>query len=189
MDKQGILSWPNPSPETVLFFSGRVEPPHSSQDDLRDDLSVNSYCRVEMDEDREEVSAVSSCPCVSDSLWWFHLFFSLCCRSGRSRLFCVHHQRCLLSRGRGLSLARAPMIMCAPLTRSDVDVPASPRPLGQNTTLVPTLASAVTQREGRTTRSQSKTSVSLDLTSSPVCSNFLLWFCVSPGLCCGLSRC
>uniref|UniRef100_A0A3P8UWB3 Transmembrane protein 94 n=1 Tax=Cynoglossus semilaevis TaxID=244447 RepID=A0A3P8UWB3_CYNSE len=64
VDKQGILSWPNPSPETVLFFSGRVEPPHSSQDDLRDDLSVNSYCRVEMDEDREEVSAVSSCPCA-----------------------------------------------------------------------------------------------------------------------------
>uniref|UniRef100_A0AAQ6AHB3 Cation-transporting P-type ATPase C-terminal domain-containing protein n=1 Tax=Amphiprion ocellaris TaxID=80972 RepID=A0AAQ6AHB3_AMPOC len=43
VDKQGILSWPNPSPETVLFFSGRVEPPHNSQDDLRDDLSVNSY--------------------------------------------------------------------------------------------------------------------------------------------------
>uniref|UniRef100_A0A3B3XGH2 Cation-transporting P-type ATPase C-terminal domain-containing protein n=1 Tax=Poecilia mexicana TaxID=48701 RepID=A0A3B3XGH2_9TELE len=40
VDKQGILSWPNPSPETVLFFSGRVEPPHSSQDDLRDDLST-----------------------------------------------------------------------------------------------------------------------------------------------------
>uniref|UniRef100_A0A3P9N8U2 Transmembrane protein 94 n=1 Tax=Poecilia reticulata TaxID=8081 RepID=A0A3P9N8U2_POERE len=41
VDKQGILSWPNPSPETVLFFSGRVEPPHSSQDDLRDDLSTS----------------------------------------------------------------------------------------------------------------------------------------------------
>uniref|UniRef100_A0A8C7QMH0 Transmembrane protein 94 n=1 Tax=Oncorhynchus mykiss TaxID=8022 RepID=A0A8C7QMH0_ONCMY len=40
VDKQGVLSWPNPSPETVLFFSGRVEPPHSdSQQDLRDDLS------------------------------------------------------------------------------------------------------------------------------------------------------
>uniref|UniRef100_A0A3Q3N4B8 Transmembrane protein 94 n=1 Tax=Mastacembelus armatus TaxID=205130 RepID=A0A3Q3N4B8_9TELE len=39
VDKQGILSWPNPSPETVLFFSGRVEPSHNSQDDLRDDLS------------------------------------------------------------------------------------------------------------------------------------------------------
>ncbi|KAM6896929.1 transmembrane protein 94 [Xenentodon cancila] len=54
VDKQGILSWPNPSPETVLFFSGRVEPPHSSEDDLHDDLSVNSYCRVEADDDREE---------------------------------------------------------------------------------------------------------------------------------------
>uniref|UniRef100_A0A8C3AZA3 Transmembrane protein 94 n=1 Tax=Cyclopterus lumpus TaxID=8103 RepID=A0A8C3AZA3_CYCLU len=55
VDKQGLLSWPNPSPETVLFFSGRVEPPHNSQDDLRDDLSVSSYCRMEIDEDRDEV--------------------------------------------------------------------------------------------------------------------------------------
>lgn len=55
MDKQGILSWPNPSPETVLFFSGRVEPPHDSQEDLRDDLSVNSLCRTEGEEDRDEV--------------------------------------------------------------------------------------------------------------------------------------
>lgn len=55
MDKQGILSWPNPSPETVLFFSGRVEPPQNSQDDLRDDLSVNSFCRMETDDDRDEV--------------------------------------------------------------------------------------------------------------------------------------
>uniref|UniRef100_A0A8C7GFB3 Transmembrane protein 94 n=1 Tax=Oncorhynchus kisutch TaxID=8019 RepID=A0A8C7GFB3_ONCKI len=48
VDKRGVLSWPNPSPETVLFFSGRVEPPHNdSQEDLRDDLSVNS-------EDRDE---------------------------------------------------------------------------------------------------------------------------------------
>ena len=55
MDKQGVLSWPNPSPETVLFFSGRVEPPHSdSQQDLRDDLSVNSFCRMEPDDDRDE---------------------------------------------------------------------------------------------------------------------------------------
>ncbi|XP_061564599.1 transmembrane protein 94 isoform X2 [Cololabis saira] len=60
VDKQGILSWPNPSPETVLFFSGRVEPPHSSEDDLRDDLSVNSYCRLEADEDREEVCVFHS---------------------------------------------------------------------------------------------------------------------------------
>uniref|UniRef100_A0A673A9J3 Transmembrane protein 94 n=1 Tax=Sphaeramia orbicularis TaxID=375764 RepID=A0A673A9J3_9TELE len=49
--------WPNPSPETVLFFSGRVEPPHNSQDDLRDDLSINSYCRMETDDDRDEVCA------------------------------------------------------------------------------------------------------------------------------------
>lgn len=54
VDKQGILSWPNPSPETVLFFSGRVEPPHNSQEDLGDDLSVNSYCRMEMDDERDE---------------------------------------------------------------------------------------------------------------------------------------
>uniref|UniRef100_A0A8C4ZWX8 Transmembrane protein 94 n=1 Tax=Gadus morhua TaxID=8049 RepID=A0A8C4ZWX8_GADMO len=51
VDKQGILSWPNPSPETVLFFSGRVEPPHDSQEDLRDDLSINSYCRMEQDDE------------------------------------------------------------------------------------------------------------------------------------------
>ena len=51
VDKQGILSWPNPSPETVLFFSGRVEPPHDSQEDLRDDLSINSYCRIEQDDE------------------------------------------------------------------------------------------------------------------------------------------
>lgn len=64
VDKQGVLSWPNPSPETVLFFSGRVEPPHNSQDDLRDDLSVNSYCRMEADDDRDEVCAcMSICAC------------------------------------------------------------------------------------------------------------------------------
>ncbi|XP_030630146.1 transmembrane protein 94 isoform X2 [Chanos chanos] len=54
VDKQGILSWPNPSPETVLFFSGRVEPAHDSQDDLRDDLSVSSLCRIEGEMDRDE---------------------------------------------------------------------------------------------------------------------------------------
>ncbi|XP_070783608.1 transmembrane protein 94 [Enoplosus armatus] len=64
VDKQGILSWPNPSPETVLFFSGRVEPPHNSQDDLRDDLSVNSYCRMETDEDRDEAQEVEALLCL-----------------------------------------------------------------------------------------------------------------------------
>lgn len=58
MDKQGILSWPNPSPETVLFFSGRVEPPHNSQEDLQDDLSVSSYYRMEA-EDRDGVGVHS----------------------------------------------------------------------------------------------------------------------------------
>ncbi|XP_075418327.1 transmembrane protein 94 isoform X1 [Tenrec ecaudatus] len=47
VDKQGILSWPNPSPETVSFFSGKVEPPHSSHEDLTDDLSTRSFCHPE----------------------------------------------------------------------------------------------------------------------------------------------
>lgn len=64
VDKQGILSWPNPSPETVLFFSGRVEPPHNSQDDLRDDLSVNSYCRMETDDDRDEAQEGEALLCL-----------------------------------------------------------------------------------------------------------------------------
>ncbi|XP_017292535.1 transmembrane protein 94 isoform X1 [Kryptolebias marmoratus] len=66
VDKQGILSWPNPSPETVLFFSGRVEPPHSSQDDLRDDLSVNSYCRMEAENDRDEAQEAEALLCLPE---------------------------------------------------------------------------------------------------------------------------
>uniref|UniRef100_A0A4W5MQS1 Transmembrane protein 94 n=1 Tax=Hucho hucho TaxID=62062 RepID=A0A4W5MQS1_9TELE len=63
VDKQGVLSWPNPSPETVLFFSGRVEPPHNdSQQDLRDDLSVNSFCHMETDDDRDEGDALLCMP-------------------------------------------------------------------------------------------------------------------------------
>ncbi|XP_043940880.1 transmembrane protein 94 isoform X2 [Protopterus annectens] len=58
VDKQGILSWPNPSPETVLFFSGRSEPLHDSQNDLQEDLSVRSFCiqenELEKDEPQEE---------------------------------------------------------------------------------------------------------------------------------------
>ncbi|XP_069785124.1 transmembrane protein 94 isoform X3 [Narcine bancroftii] len=54
VDKQGILSWPNPSPETVLFFSGRVEPPHDSLEDLKDDLSMRSFCHPEMEEEKDE---------------------------------------------------------------------------------------------------------------------------------------
>ncbi|KAM4716348.1 transmembrane protein 94 isoform 3-T3 [Anableps anableps] len=63
VDKQGILSWPNPSPETVLFFSGRVEPPHNSQDDIRDDLSVNSYCRMETEDDRDDSQEAETLLC------------------------------------------------------------------------------------------------------------------------------
>lgn len=51
VDKQGILSWPNPSPETVLFFSGKVEPPHDSHEDLTDELSTRSFCHPEMDDE------------------------------------------------------------------------------------------------------------------------------------------
>ncbi|XP_043820660.1 transmembrane protein 94 isoform X6 [Dromiciops gliroides] len=51
VDKQGILSWPNPSPETVLFFSGKMEPPHSSHEDLTDDLSTRSFCHPEVEEE------------------------------------------------------------------------------------------------------------------------------------------
>ncbi|KAM6899036.1 transmembrane protein 94 isoform 2-T2 [Lycodopsis pacificus] len=64
VDKQGILSWPNPSPETVLFFSGRVEPPNNSQDDLRDDLSVSSFCRMETDDDRDEAQEAEALLCL-----------------------------------------------------------------------------------------------------------------------------
>ncbi|XP_038160448.1 transmembrane protein 94 isoform X1 [Cyprinodon tularosa] len=67
VDKQGILSWPNPSPETVLFFSGRVEPPHNSQEDLRDDLSMNSYCHLEMEDDRDEPQEAETLLCPSET--------------------------------------------------------------------------------------------------------------------------
>ncbi|KAJ8246443.1 hypothetical protein GJAV_G00267850 [Gymnothorax javanicus] len=75
VDKQGILSWPNPSPETVLFFSGRVELPHDSQDDLRDDLSMGSFGRLEGDEDRDEVQEVEallSMPAMEPSAYTGH---------------------------------------------------------------------------------------------------------------------
>ncbi|EHB10775.1 hypothetical protein GW7_04468 [Heterocephalus glaber] len=58
VDKQGVLSWPNPSPETVLFFSGKVEPPHSSHEDLTDDLSTRSFCHPEVEEEPHERDAL-----------------------------------------------------------------------------------------------------------------------------------
>lgn len=51
VDKQGVLSGPNPSPETVLFFSGRAEPPHSSHEDLTEGLSTRSFCQPEVAEE------------------------------------------------------------------------------------------------------------------------------------------
>uniref|UniRef100_A0A7M4EA37 Transmembrane protein 94 n=1 Tax=Crocodylus porosus TaxID=8502 RepID=A0A7M4EA37_CROPO len=60
VDKQGILSWPNPSPETVLFFSGKVEPPHDSHEDLTDELSTRSFCHPEMEEEPHERDALLS---------------------------------------------------------------------------------------------------------------------------------
>lgn len=58
VDKQGILSWPNPSPETVLFFSGKVEPPHDSHEDLTDELSTRSFCHPEMEEEVRDMEPV-----------------------------------------------------------------------------------------------------------------------------------
>ncbi|KAJ6660318.1 hypothetical protein lerEdw1_017741 [Lerista edwardsae] len=67
VDKQGILSWPNPSPETVLFFSGKVEPPHSSHEDLTDELSTRSFCHPEMDEEPIDGSLLTSSYAVLQS--------------------------------------------------------------------------------------------------------------------------
>ncbi|KAG2460772.1 TMM94 protein, partial [Polypterus senegalus] len=64
VDKQGVLSWPNPSPETVLFFSGKVEPPHDSHEDLKDDVSMGSFCRMEGEEDREEAQEADALLCA-----------------------------------------------------------------------------------------------------------------------------
>ncbi|XP_032648821.1 transmembrane protein 94 isoform X3 [Chelonoidis abingdonii] len=62
VDKQGILSWPNPSPETVLFFSGKAEASHDSHEDLMDELSTRSFCHPEMDEEPHERDALLSGP-------------------------------------------------------------------------------------------------------------------------------
>uniref|UniRef100_A0A7N4NYM0 Transmembrane protein 94 n=1 Tax=Sarcophilus harrisii TaxID=9305 RepID=A0A7N4NYM0_SARHA len=70
VDKQGILSWPNPSPETVLFFSGKMEPPHSSHEDLTDDLSTRSFCHPEVEE--EAVSEGDTCE-AEDFVCDYHL--------------------------------------------------------------------------------------------------------------------
>lgn len=35
----------------MLFFSGKVEPPHNSHEDLTDDLSTRSFCHPEVEEE------------------------------------------------------------------------------------------------------------------------------------------
>ncbi|XP_075033961.1 transmembrane protein 94 isoform X2 [Mixophyes fleayi] len=58
VDKQGVLSWPNPSPETVLFFSGKVDQATERHDDFTDQLSLRSYCQTEMDDEPQEMVAL-----------------------------------------------------------------------------------------------------------------------------------
>ncbi|XP_075702067.1 transmembrane protein 94 isoform X2 [Rhinoderma darwinii] len=58
VDKQGVLSWPNPSPETVLFFSGRVDHAAERHDDLTDQLSLRSYCQTDMEDETQEMVAL-----------------------------------------------------------------------------------------------------------------------------------
>ncbi|XP_040186186.1 transmembrane protein 94 isoform X5 [Rana temporaria] len=51
VDKQGVLSWPNPSPETVLFFSGRMDQATERHEDVTDQLSLHTYCQTEMEDE------------------------------------------------------------------------------------------------------------------------------------------
>lgn len=59
VDKQGVLSWPNPSPETVLFFSGRMDQATERHEDVTDQLSLHTYCQTEME---DEVLKTFLCP-------------------------------------------------------------------------------------------------------------------------------
>ncbi|KAM9296341.1 transmembrane protein 94 [Gastrophryne carolinensis] len=58
VDKQGVLSWPNPSPETVLFFSGRVDQTSERHDDVTDQLSLHTYCQTDLEEEPQEMVAL-----------------------------------------------------------------------------------------------------------------------------------
>uniref|UniRef100_A0A8C5QNL3 Transmembrane protein 94 n=1 Tax=Leptobrachium leishanense TaxID=445787 RepID=A0A8C5QNL3_9ANUR len=58
VDKQGVLSWPNPSPETVLFFSGRVDQAMDRHDDFTDQMSLRSFCQAELDDEPQEMVAL-----------------------------------------------------------------------------------------------------------------------------------
>lgn len=87
VDKQGVLSWPNPSPETVLFFSGRVDQATERHDDITDQLSLRSYCQNDME---DEVMLRFSCFFICGSLsfpwrWSLLKFAFLCIFSTASR--------------------------------------------------------------------------------------------------------
>ncbi|KAM8947320.1 transmembrane protein 94 [Pelodytes ibericus] len=58
VDKQGVLSWPTPSPETVLFFSGRVDQSTDRHEDCTDQMSLRSYCQVELEDEPQEMVAL-----------------------------------------------------------------------------------------------------------------------------------
>ncbi|XP_044155943.1 transmembrane protein 94 isoform X1 [Bufo gargarizans] len=58
VDKQGVLSWPNPSPETVLFFSGRVDQATERHDDLTDQISLRSFCQTDVEDEPQEMVAL-----------------------------------------------------------------------------------------------------------------------------------
>ncbi|CAH2302414.1 transmembrane 94 isoform X1 [Pelobates cultripes] len=58
VDKQGVLSWPNPSPETVLFFSGRADHATDRHEDCTDQMSLRSYCQAELDDEPQEMVAL-----------------------------------------------------------------------------------------------------------------------------------
>ncbi|KAG8446140.1 hypothetical protein GDO86_013849 [Hymenochirus boettgeri] len=58
VDKQGVLSWPNPSPETVLFFSGRADQVMDRHEDVTDQMSLRSYCQVDLEEEPQEMVAL-----------------------------------------------------------------------------------------------------------------------------------
>ncbi|KAJ3608414.1 hypothetical protein NHX12_025461 [Muraenolepis orangiensis] len=47
---------------SLLHTLGSVTPPHDSQEDLRDDLSINSYCRMEQDDEVQEAEALLCMP-------------------------------------------------------------------------------------------------------------------------------
>ncbi|XP_053564982.1 transmembrane protein 94 isoform X2 [Bombina bombina] len=58
VDKLGILSWPNPSPETVLFFSGRVDQASDRPEDATEQMSLRSYGQMDLEDEPQEMVAL-----------------------------------------------------------------------------------------------------------------------------------